>query len=105
MTPLETQILERAAVPLLQWTARKLKAGLLGRTDRELVSQAVQELLAARPNLARVEDLLAEVDGQPEGLSFVRRQLEQAREADRLAAESAKRGRKSGKTRPARKVK
>jgi hypothetical protein len=83
MTGLESQIVERAAVPLLKWTASKLKAGLLGRNDRHLVSAAVQELLARSPNVVRVEDLLARVNGNPDGLSFVRRHLKAVKKAGR----------------------
>jgi hypothetical protein len=107
MTGLESQIVERAAVPLLRWTASKLKAGLLGRNDRRLVSAAVQELLAQSPNVARVEDLLARVNGNPDGLSYVRHHLEAVKKARRRGprAGGAKKAKKAAKGREVRKIK
>ncbi len=100
-TDLEAQIVERAAVPLLRWTASKLKAGLLGRNDRRLVSRAIQELLSQSPNAVRVEDLLARVAGNPDGLGYVRHHLEAAKRAGRRQTGSgiAKKPKRSSKGR------
>jgi hypothetical protein len=73
----------KAAISFLNWTAAKLKAGLLGRRDRRLVSDALRELLSAHPNLSRVEDLLAKIETTPDGLSFIRSQLAAAKKAAR----------------------
>jgi len=82
----------KAAISFLNWTAAKLKAGLLGRRDRRLVSAALQELLSTHPNLSRVEDLLAKIETTPDGLSFVRAQLGAAKKAARRGAEPVREG-------------
>jgi len=85
--PLEVDVtgLEvKAAISFLNWTASKLKAGLLGRRDRKLVSDALRELLSVNPNLSRVEDLLAKIETTPDGLSYVRAQLAAAKKAARM---------------------
>ncbi len=107
MTGVETEVVRETAVPLLKWTASKLKSGLLGRRDRRLVSQALQELLSPNPNLPRVEDLLDKVNGKPDGLACVRHHLEAAKEARRRAAKYrvAGFGRQAKKVAKAKKIK